>query len=244
MVNTFVLRFSLMVPIASKCPMPAAGYPIVMYAHGTGGDYESYVSDGSGESLAEQCIATMGVDQIFHGTRPGAPPNDNESDEELLFFNVENPVAARTNPRQSAIDEVQRARLFTESHMSVPASVSTTQSEILLDSTKLCFFGHSQGGLNGPLYFAADDSSLGGVLSGSSAEMSITLLEKTQPSPSVAALVKTVFLALHPDEEAEVDVFHPAISLAQSIVDVADPLHYARHSIAEPRTDSRPRAST
>ena len=110
------------------CTMPEAGYPIVMYAHGTGGDYQSYVNDGTARALAERCIASMGVDQIFHGTRRGAP--DNPEDVSLLFFNFQNVIAARTNARQSALDEVQRARLFTETHATVPAEVSVTGTEI------------------------------------------------------------------------------------------------------------------
>ncbi len=234
-VDTFDLRFSLMVPSAVKCPMPAQGYPIVLYAHGTGGDYQSYAEDGSGRSLAKKCLATMGVDQIFHGARPGAPVDGNESTIELLFFNFENPVAARTNPRQSAIDEVQRARLFTETKLTIPASIALGGKEIRFDSTKVMYFGHSQGGLNGPLYMASDDSSRGGVLSGSGALISVNLLQKTEPQPSVAALVKTVFLGLKGDEEGEADAFHPIISLAQNMIDVSDPIHYARHLTAEPR---------
>jgi hypothetical protein len=241
-VDTFDLRFSLMVPSTTKCPMPAEGYPIVLYAHGTGGDYLSYTTDGSGVSLAKKCMATMGVDQIFHGTRPGAPPEGNESTIELLFFNFENPAAARTNPRQSAIDEVQRARLFTETKLAIPATLAVGGKEIRFDSSKLMYFGHSQGGLNGPLYMAADDSSRGGVLSGSGALISVNLLQKTEPQPSVAALVKTVFLGLKSDEEDEADAFHPIISLAQNMIDVADPIHYARHLTAEPRAGAAARS--
>jgi hypothetical protein len=175
----------------------------------------------------------MGIDQIFHGKRPGAP--DDSSQVELLFFNFQNVIAGRTNARQAAIDEVQRARLFTEAHAVVPASVSVTDTEIRFDPTKLMFFGHSQGGLNGPLFLAADPAARGAVLSGSSSILSITLLEKTQPSPSVAALVRSVFLALKEEEAGELNVFHPAISLAQSLVDVADPIHYARFTVVEPR---------
>lgn len=242
LIDTFDLRFSLMVPAATKCPMPAQGYPIVLYAHGTGGDYLSYTNDGTGASLAKKCIATMGVDQIFHGARPGAPAIENESKTELLFFNFENPVAARTNPRQSAIDEVQRARLFTESHLVIPATIAQGGKEIRFDASQLMYFGHSQGGLNGPLYMAADDSSRGGVLSGSGALISVNLLQKTEPQPSVAALVKTIFLGLRNDEEAEADAFHPIISLAQDMIDVADPIHYARHIIAEPRAGATARS--
>lgn len=241
-VNAFSLRFSLTVPNAQKCPMPEKGYPIVLYAHGTGGDYRSYVLDGTGVALAKACMATMGVDQIFHGTRPGAPPVADDSKTELLFFNFQNPTAARSNGRQSAIDEVQRARLFTESNTRVPAKISTTGSEIFFDASQLMFFGHSQGGLNGPLFLAADASARGGVLSGAGAFLTIALLDKTKPSPSVAALVKTIFLGLNGEEEAEVDHFHPALSLAQMIIDVVDPIHYARYVISEPRAGFSPKS--
>ena len=241
-VDTFNLRFSLMVPSTTTCPMPSEGYPIVLYAHGTGGDYLSYTTDGSGVSLAKKCMATMGVDQIFHGTRPGAPPDGTESTIELLFFNFENPVAARTNPRQSAIDEVQRARLFTQTKLTIPTTVAIGGKEIRFDPTKVMYFGHSQGGLNGPLYMASDDSSRGGVLSGSGALISVNLLQKTEPQPSVAALVKTVFLGLKSDEEQEADAFHPIISLAQNMIDVSDPIHYARHLTAEPRPGATARS--
>lgn len=241
-VDTFDLRFSLTVPNGKLCPMPADGYPIVLYAHGTGGDFRSYLYDGTARALAQRCLASMGIDQIFHGTRPGAPADGDESRISLLFFNVENVLAARTNNRQSALDEVQRARLFTESGLTVPESVSVTSAPIRFDSSKVMFFGHSQGGLNGPLFLAADDQASGAVLSGSSAVMSITLLEKTQPSPSVAALVKTIFLGLKGEEDAELDVFHPALSLAQTLVDTTDPQHYARTIVLEPREGMAPKS--
>ncbi|MFO0555367.1 MAG: hypothetical protein U0271_43725 [Polyangiaceae bacterium] len=231
--NTFSLRFSLSVPKAANCPMPANGYPIVMYAHGTTGDYRSYVGDGTAKSLTSQCLAVMGVDQIFHGTRPGAP--DNDTTLQILFFNFNNVEAARTNVRQSGLDEVQRARLFTESHMTVPAAITPGGAEIRFDATKLMFFGHSQGSLNGPLFLAGSPAPLGAVLSGASGVMQITLIEKTKPEPSVANLVKTIFLQLLFDEQAEVGVIYPPIALAQTIVDAVDPVNYARSIVLEPK---------
>lgn len=234
------LRFSLSVPNAALCPMPPEGYPIVLYAHGTSGNWRSYVNDGTARALARQCLAGMGVDQIFHGERWGAPADPAQT--AILFFNFQNVVAARGNTRQSALDEVQRARLFTESGAAVPAEVSVTGEEIRFDPTRVMFYGHSQGGLNGPLYLAVDDSARGAVLSGSSAMIAITLLEKTEPSPSVAAAVKSVFLGLSADEGEELNELHPAISLAQSIVDVVDPLHYAPRIIGAPREGFAPKS--
>ncbi len=240
--DEFDLRFSLSVPSSDDCLMPQNGYPIALYAHGTGGDYRSYVRDGTAARLAAKCIATMGVDQIFHGKRPGAPPEDDENAAALRFFNVDNVFAARTSNRQSALDEVQRARLFTESSFEVPGKLSLTGEAIRFDPTRVMFFGHSQGGLNGPLFLAADDQAIGGVLSGAGAIMSITLTEKTEPAPSVADLVKSVILGLRPEEFEEMDIFHPALSLAQMLVDTTDPIHYARNIIKEPRTGMKPKS--
>lgn len=238
----FDLRFALAVPNESECPMPEGGYPIVLYAHGTGGDFRSFIDDRTAGSLAKQCIASMGVDQIFHGTRPGAPPADDDGAAvELLFFNFQNPAAARTNGRQSAIDEVQRARLFTESHMTVPSAVSKTGKEIRFDGSKVMFYGHSQGGQNGPLYLSIDDSARGGVLSGSGGVISITLLEKSLPLPAVSSLVK-MMLGVKATDSDELTPLHPAISLVQSLVDTVDPINYVSHILREPRPGFAPKS--
>jgi hypothetical protein len=223
--RTFDLRFSLTVPNVESCPMPTAGYPITLYAHGTGGSYRSYVFEGVARGLAERCIATMGVDQIFHGTRPGA--TDAPGGVEILFFNFNNVEAARTNGRQSAIDEVQRARLFSETRATVPASVSVTGSEIRFDPDKILYFGHSQGALNGPLYLAVTDTSRGGVFSGASGNIQITFVEKTSPAPAVTDIVKTIALNLGAEEQDEVGLLYPPFALAQMVIDPVDPIAYA-----------------
>ena len=251
--STFKMRFTFVVPNAKTCPMPSAGYPMVMYAHGTGGDYRSIVEEypSIGDVLAQHCLASMGVDQIDHGARPGAPveyygPNETnpntgyENAVALLFFNVQNPAAARTNGREGALDVVQQARLFTVSHASVPATVSLTGKEILFDPSRLLFFGHSQGGLNGPLFLAIDDEARGGVLSGSASMITIALLDKLAPInlPDVFALL----LEIGPADRAELNLFHPALGLVQSLIDVLDPIHYVGHIIQHPRPGFAPKS--
>ncbi len=241
--STFDARFALSVPSGSACPPPGGGYPIVLYAHGTGGDYRSFLDDGTARALGERCLAVMGVDQIFHGTRPGAPSaNDPQREQtiQLLFFNFDNPTAARTSNRQSAIDVVQQARLFTESHVTVPSSVAKTQLEIAFDGTRVLFFGHSQGGLNGPLFLAADGAPRGGVLSGAGSVLAVALLEKTKPV-DIPAIV-SLLLGVPPDSRDELNLFHPAMTLAQSIVDVTDPIHYASFITRTPRPGFAPKS--
>jgi len=242
--NTFDLRFALAVPDATKCPVPAAGYPIVLYAHGTGGDYRSFIDDGTAQALTSRCLAAMGVDQIFHGTRPGAPdPNDpqRETTIELLFFNLDNILAARTSNRQSSIDVVQQARLFTASHVKVPAATSATGQDIAFDSSKLMFFGHSQGGLNGPLFLAGSNLARGAVLSGAGSDLALSLLEKTKPV-NVAAAFRILVGLGDPEAATELDIFHPVMTLVQTIIDPADPLEYGGFIARTPRSGGAPKS--
>lgn len=227
----FDLRFALAVPDASNCPEPAAGYPVVLVAHGTGGNYRSPIGPSVEAGMfAAECLATLSIDQIFHGERPG---NDFPS-ADLLYFNLRNPLAARTNGAQSAIDFVQLARLVTQQRLSVPASVSRPGPAIELDPDRVLFFGHSQGGLNGPLFLAMDDQVRGGVMSAAAAILTIGLQDKRAPL-DFSVLVPGL-LGLDPFMQNEFDDFHPALSLAQLIGDPSDGIHYARHIVDHPRS--------
>lgn len=240
----FELRFKLVVPNAMKCPMPENGYPIVLYAHGTTGSWTSFINEGTADALVAKCMASMGVDQIFHGTRPGAPALDDpnrDSKISLLFFNLENALAARTNGRQSAIDEVARARLVTTHGLDIPAEISATKAAIKFDPARIGFMGHSQGGLNGPLFMAVDDSARGGVLSGAGSAIAYSLLLKVKPDPSIAGLVKA-FLGVTADNADELGPLHPAMSLIQLVVDPTDPLHYYPHLARAPFADRKPKS--
>ena len=242
--NTFDLRFALAVPDPVACPVPAGGYPIVLYSHGTGGDYRSFLGDGTARAAALKCLATMGIDQIFHGTRPGAPPLDDPQAEttiQLLFFNLDNILSARTSNRQSAIDVVQQARLFTDTKVKVPAATSKSGQEITFDGTKVMFFGHSQGGLNGPLFLAGSDLSRGGVLSGAGSDLALNLLEKTKPIDVAAAFRVLVGLG-DPDAATELNIFHPVMTLVQTMVDAADPLNYGSFIARAPRPSKTPKS--
>ncbi len=243
--GTFSLRFALIVPNATACPMPASGYPIMLYASGTGGDYRSSIDDGTAGTAAGNCIATMGIDQIFEGTRPGAPPASDpnlEGDEDLMFFNLNNLIAARTNGREAAIDVVQQARLFSDSHASVPASVSRTMQALQFDASKMTFFGHSEGGLNGPLFLASSNLARGGVLSGSGSMITVALLEKTSPTPSVAAAVQTILELNGPANAGELNLFHPVVNFAQMVIDTTDPIHYVGYLAEHPRSGFAPKS--
>lgn len=233
----FDARFSLTIPTSA---MPAEGYPIVLYAHGTGGDHRSFVQDGTAVQLATHGFAAMGVDQIHHNER-----NPTTNEPTVLFFNFPNPDAARDNNRQSALDVVQQARFVPE--IDIPASLVDRGGEpVRFDASRVYFMGHSQGGLNGPLFLAIDDAARGGVLSAASGVITPSLVGKLEPI-SIPQIVRALLNL--PGDSAEdalaregFTVEHPIATLVQTWIEVADGSNYAHLITTSPRAGFAPKS--
>ena len=229
-------RFGITVPLG---PMPEDGYPVVLYAHGTGGDYMTFARIG--RQLAEVGIATIGIDQIHHGPRnpSGTPP-------EFAFFNYLNPYAARENARQAALDIVQQARFAATVMIPRTLGRSPDDRTVHFNRNRMLFFGHSQGGLNGPLFLAVDDHVKGGVLSGASGTLLISLIDKTEPFPILNIVQVILGLSGSSGEDAaetEHLVYeHPVLTLLQTWIDAADGVNYARRFAIDPRPGFAPKS--
>ncbi len=214
------LRFSLAVPAGA---VPTNGFPIAIYAHGTGGDYLSGVEDGTTERLAAEGIATLSMDQVLHGPRnPGGNP-------ELDFFNIGNIYAARDNPLQGVAD------LFSQRRLAEQLSFTDGARTIYFDMTKLMFFGHSQGGLTGAGFAAFEPSLKGAVFSGTGGLLYLTLLNKTDPI-NFPALAETLL------RDEPVDAENPSIALIQLWVERSDPVNYAPLMVRRPAAGITPRS--
>lgn len=225
--GTFNARAALTVP---DIETPETGFPLVIYAHGTGGDYRTFLNGGTGPALAQLGFATMGVDQIHHGPRGfGVGP-------EGLVFNFTNPDAFRDNARQSALDVVEQVRFILAE--GVPRDVATN---VFFDPERVYFFGHSQGGLNGPLFLAIDDHAKGGVLSGAGGHLPIALVDKVEPV-NIPLIVRTVLRIRESEAENEHMVYeHPVFGLLQTWADAADPTNYVAHLFHRPRPGFAPK---
>ncbi len=229
--GTYDARFALTVPVTA---MPAAGYPIVLYSHGTGGNYRSFLEDGTADRLAQLGIAAMGIDQIHHGER-----NPTMSSPDILFFNLDNPDAVRFNTLESAIDIVSQARFART--IDIPIAVlDRGGAQIRLDASHMYFFGHSQGGLVAPLYLAIDDATHGGVISEGGGLIGYALTLKTQPI-SIPALVAGA-LGLRTIVGEEFTLFHPVVSLLQGWIEPSDPTNYAPFLLDHPRAGYAPKS--
>jgi hypothetical protein len=231
--RTETMRFALTVP---RGEMPAAGWPLVIYAHGTGGDYRTFIGEGLASTLAEvkdpdgktlARLAMIGIDQNLHGTR--APAG---SSPELTFFNFQNPAASVHNVVQSGIDDFSLLRMVKglalggtaiargSGKRGAPAFVPP----IRFDASRIYFMGHSQGGVTGPAFLAHEPEVKAAVLSGAGGGAALSLLEKTEP----VAIKGLLDAAL----KEPADEFHPIVNLLQLMLDQADTINFGRMLVA------------
>jgi len=206
------MRFALSVPAG---PVPATGWPLAIYSHGTGGAYNSFIEDETALNLGREGIAVISTDQVLHGPRN---PNGNP---ELDFFNFGNAYAARDNALQGVADAFSQLRL---AH---GLSIDDAGRTHTFDPAKVYFFGHSQGGLTGPGFVAFEPSLSGAVLSGTAGLLYVNLLHKTNPL-DIPSLVQT-FLRDEP-----VDENNPGLALLQMWVERSDPVNYAPLMVRHP----------
>jgi pimeloyl-ACP methyl ester carboxylesterase len=209
------LRFAVTIPDGT---MPASGWPVVLYAHGTGGSYRSFINDGTAGNLALEGLAVISIDQVLHG-----PRDPTGSDPDLTFFNFMNPVAARDNVRQGAADDFTLLR-FVKTLSIVDGAVTNS-----FDSDKMYFMGHSQGGLTGPPFLAYEPEVKGAILSGAGGLLYESLLTKTQPI-DITGLVSILI------GDDPLDEFNNILALVQMFIEAGDPVNYGPLLVRETDT--------
>lgn len=206
------------ITVPKTSSMPAQGWPMVVYAHGTGGNFRGHVDELASE-LSELGYATIGYEGVQHGDRRG----DSTDPPEGLFFNFINPRASYGNVLQGAVDVLSYGR-FAEAFQ-VEGADSPTTGIIRFNPDKLVFFGHSQGGTVGSIAAAGDHNYSAIVLSGTGGGLLLSLLEKSEPV-DIASGISLVL------QESSSE-FHPVLNLIQMYFEGVDPLNYAARVIRQ-----------
>jgi hypothetical protein len=205
--RTEAMRFTLAVPNGA---VPAAGFPICVFQHGTHGDWMSFFNSGIADRLTAKGIAVIGTDQVLHG-----PRDPTQSDPGVTFYNLNNPVAGRDNPLQGAADAWSQLRLALGMSMN-----DVNGRTIHFDPERVYFYGHSQGGHTGSAFIAFEPSLDGAVMSGTAGLFYLNMLDKTAPV-NFPDLLPTLLR----DEPFDED--NPTLALAQMLVERTDPVNYA-----------------
>ena len=199
---------------------PPDGWPVVIYQHGTGGDYRGFCNGNRdlevGAQLARDGLVGIGIDQPLHGNRA-----TEGTDTELHSFNVLNPDSARTNFRQGALDAIYLAHALSSQEVRFTTEGGETLS---LDPDRISFMGHSQGGLTGalaiPFFGDTIDSA---VLSGAGGGLAITVVERKDPLDFAELLGN----ALQFGANEEVTELHPIAGMLQWLVESTAPINSA-----------------
>lgn len=198
--------FALMVP-TSTASMPAAGWPIVLYSHGTGGSYLTSTTTIAGDLTADPTpLVVLTYEAVMHGSRRGS----SSQAPELLFFNLLNPPAARDNVLQGAADLFALTAMIERQ-----AKIGSTP----IDPTRIMFYGHSQGSVVGVPFLRHESGVYAAVLSGAGADLGLSLVSKTSPL-DIAAVVYALTGAR--------DRFDPIVGLIDLLFGPADAITYAR----------------
>jgi hypothetical protein len=214
--------------------MPEAGWPVVIYGHGTGGDHHTF-ADGSSvlevsNVLAEAGLAGFSISLPLHSDRgTGMDPT-------LASFNYLNPDSATATFRQAALDQIYLAELLTSrSHRFglVSGQSATT------DPTRVAYLGHSHGGLIGAIagpFMGERLSAL--VLSGAGGGLSSSMATRDAGDIEIQQLLSNV-LGFQSDEEPAPS--HPLIGMVQTVAECTDPINYAPYwSVRHPSWQTTP----
>jgi predicted esterase len=200
---------------------PAAGWPLVVYSHGTGGSYRSAVELGLAEDYAQGLAAggpavptaTLGYDGVLHGTRKGTSTKDVGE----LVYNFLNPRAARDNALQAAADL-----------LAIPRALGGFADQaIRIDPAHVALYGHSQGGNAAALALAFQAGYGAGVMSGTGGTLIYTLLQKSQPV-NLATMLPLVL------GENTVGDDDQVLNLMQMYFERSDSVNFGRHLFFEP----------
>ena len=214
---------SMTIPVGE---MPEAGWPVTMFAHGTGGSFTSHISGGTAGRLSAidlgdeepLRVASISIDGPQHGGRRGG----STLSPEVLFYNLVNPLAAVGNVEQAAADYFLLTRMVEE----LSLEIDGMDEPVRFDPESIQFFGHSQGATVGGLFVPFEESVGSAVFSGAGGSLVLSLLNKTSPE-DVAAGVEFV-LTDGGTAGGGVSDMDPLLAILQAVADSVDPLNYAR----------------
>jgi len=224
-----IVQYDLVTRLVITLPkgeMPDDGWPLLIYSHGSGGSWKSFLSKGVARWLALKGMAVVSIDAPHHG--PRNPISTDNAFESFCFYNALNPESFRDNNVQAAVELMAVLRQMTALTISSDVLPSVKEKESYLinfDENYLFFMGHSQGSTVGPLITALDPNIKGAYFSGAGASLLWNMLTKEEPF-SIFNLVR-LLIGMTPLEGQEyLDEFHPILNIIQHMAELVDPVGF------------------
>lgn len=234
--------------VLPKGPVPAAGFPVVVFGHGLGGSRHDVLAIA--EPLAAQGYAIVAIDMWGHGSRfnavdvgnnLGGKPDftgdralrdgfgDDTGGAYLDFFeSFLNIGAIRDTIRQSTLDIARVAQLV-QHEPSLAALAGPYGTTPRLDPKRVAYLGQSFGTIVGVNLSAIEPSISLYVLNVPGGGLVDHILVN---SAAIGDLALPFAAALY-RASGRLDKFHPLVGALQAIFDGADSLTFARHALRD-----------
>ncbi len=238
--------------VIPKQAPPAAGYPVVINAHGLSNNRGSMLSIAN--ELARAGFVVIGIDDVLHGSRQGVEDVENNfagsydgpdgipdsmSLPIAFFASFADFVAVRDNFRQTVLDHTSLVRLIQSPDLDLsPLLGSSPGTGPKLDQSRVFWNGGSLGGIMGAITAAVEPDIRGFALQVPGASF-VQLI--TTSSAKIAPLVSTLATGTFDIKGQEVhDEFHPVATLLATVTEAGDPIAYAPHVMQEPLAGRSP----
>lgn len=236
------VRLVLSIP---RRPQPAAGFPLMMYLHGSGGEWYEGIDrsplpaqkdrppfvkgEGPAKWLARRGIAMVGFDFPIHGNRHNPPDTTG-----LVFYNLFGNIDATIDNFHVAVMETTILSRLLLSLRIDPALAPTldpgSQADLHFDPERLVGMGHSMGQSLGIPWASVDPRVKAFFVSGGGGmlpEVAVNAQEPITLRPFVEGSVEL-------PEGQHLDVDHPLLHALQTLWDYVDPVVKAPHLARDP----------
>lgn len=231
--GTQSVRLSVSIP---RGAMPPGGWPLMLYLHGSGGEYREGIDrgplaptttrdkqgdpplgTGPADWLAARGVAVLGFDFPLHGDRESPPDTTGR-----MLYDVFGDIDSSVDNMQVSAMEVQ--------HLTRLLATGVTVGPARFDLTKLSAMGHSMGSTIGIPVATVDPRIQGYVFSGAGGLIIEIATSTTYP----VRLQELVSQLLGFEGTQLIDRAHPLLHAFQSLWDFTDPSAKARHVAREP----------
>lgn len=223
-----------------KTAMPAGGFPLIVYFHGSGGR-ASQLADGAGSGAdpmpLAQWPAHVNAEHGFAMAATAMPvsPDRLPGAEDTAYLNLSNPTAMRDTFRQGIIEqrlfiEALRTLVIPPSAVAGCAGISLPQGESAyrFDEAKLAAQGQSMGGMYTNLIGAVEPRIREVVPTGAGGFWTYFILETTL-IPNAQGLLSVAL-----GSRAKLSFVHPVLHVIETGWEPADPI------VSVPRLARRP----
>ncbi len=226
-----------------KTPMPAGGFPLFLYVHGTGGTSDQVVTRGpvlvpGGDAVYGEGPAYV-VALRGYGAGSSAGTLNPERIGDLsaggyIAYNFTRPYAMRDNFAQMILDQIEFLKVLLALRVDASQCPGTDASAsgdgtLRFDPTKVAVSGQSLGSYLTGMLASLHDGFTGAVLTGAGGGWGEFALGPQDPPLSE---ILKFYLGMG-DGEA-LDLFHPVISIFDLTVGEADNVNYVRRIRTDP----------